>query len=248
MFQFFVEKGQVRDGHAYITGGDVNHITNVLRLQCGDRLQVVQDGDPHLYVCTIAHADDAQIDCAVENITENDPELPARICLFQGLPKSDKMEWILQKAVELGATEIIPVKTEHTVVKLDDNRAAGKVKRWQAIAEAAAKQSKRRIVPKVHDVLTYKEALAYMASLDVRLMAYEHADTDRMEETRAILGSIARGASVGILIGPEGGFSPLEADAAKAAGASLITLGRRILRTETAGLTVLSWLVYLLEN
>ena len=248
MFQFFVEKGQVRDGHAYITGGDVNHITNVLRLQCGDRLQVVQEEDPQLYLCAIARVDDGAVDCIIEQTMQNHSELPSRICLFQGLPKSDKMEWILQKAVELGVHEIIPVKTENTVVKLDRERSVGKVKRWQAIAEAAAKQSKRGTIPQVHEVLTYKEALAYMSALDVRLMAYEHADADRMEETRTILGSIRPGASIGILIGPEGGFSPREAEAAGDAGISRITLGRRILRTETAGLTVLSWLVYLLEN
>ena len=248
MFQFFVEMGQVRDGHAYITGGDVNHITNVLRLQCGDRLQVVQEDDPHLYLCAIAHLDDQTVDCTIEQTLPNRSELPSRICLFQGLPKSDKMEWILQKAVELGVHEIIPVKTENTVVKLDEKRSTGKVKRWQAIAEAAAKQSKRGIIPQVHEVLSYKEALTYMSALDVRLMAYEHADADGMEETRTILSAIRPGASIGILIGPEGGFSPREAKEAGAMGVHGITLGRRILRTETAGLTVLSWLVYLLEN
>ena len=248
MFQFFVEKGQVRDGHAYITGTDVNHITNVLRLQCGDSLQIVQEEDPHLYVCTIERFDDTVVESVVKEVTESRAELPAKICLLQGLPKSDKMEWILQKAVELGVSEIIPVRTEHAIVKLDHKKAAEKVKRWQTIAEAAAKQSKRSFIPRVHDVLTFKEALTYLSALDVKVMAYEHADTDQMEETRSVLGAIRPGDSVGILIGPEGGFSPCEADAAKKSGISLITLGRRILRTETAGLTVLSWLVYLLEK
>ena len=206
MFQFFVEKGQVRDQHAFVTGTDVNHITNVLRLQRGDRIQIVQEGDPHLYVCAIERFDDTAVDCIVEEATEKNAELPARICLLQGLPKSDKMEWILQKAVELGVSEIVPVRTEHAVVKLDPKKAAEKVKRWQAIAEAAAKQSKRSFIPQVHDVLGFKEALAYLSAFDVKLMAYEHADTDRMEETRSVLGEIRPGDSVGILIGPEGGL------------------------------------------
>lgn len=246
MFQFFVENGQVRSGHAFITGQDVNHIRKVLRLKEGDRIRIVQKEDPDLYICRIAGTGEEEIDCIVEEKLQNDAELPCRIYLFQGLPKSDKMEWILQKAVELGVSTVIPVKTEHTVVKLDAKKAEGKTQRWQAIAEAAAKQSKRSIVPTVQHVMTFREALAALSALDVRLMAYEHADG--MERTREILSSVRPGESVGILIGPEGGFSEEEVQAAKQEGIEAITLGGRILRTETAGLTFLSWLVYLLEK
>ncbi len=248
MFQFFVENGQVRNGHAFITNQDVVHIKKVLRLKAGDRLQVVQKDDAKLYLCTIEKIGDEEIDCKVEETLLQETELPSRIYLFQALPKSDKMELILQKAVELGVFEIIPVKTENTVVKLDEKRSKSKTERWKSIAEAAAKQSKRALIPDVHDVVSFREALQMMQSLNVKLMAYECLSSDAMENTRAHLASIREGDSIGILIGPEGGFSPDEAKAALAAGICQISLGKRILRTETAGLTLLSWLVYLLEK
>ena len=248
MFQFFVENGQVRNGHAFITDQDVNHIRKVLRLKEGDRLQIVQRDDPHLYLCSIGTVGTEEIDCVVEETLLQETELSSRIYLFQALPKSDKMEMILQKAVELGVFEIIPVRTENAVVKLDEKRAKGKTERWKSIAEAAAKQSKRALIPDVHDVVSFREALQMMQSLDVKLMAYECLSRNSMEETREKLSSIRQGDSVGILIGPEGGFSPEEAQNAASAGICQIPLGKRILRTETAGLVLLSWLVYLLEK
>ena len=156
------------------------------------------------------------------------------------------MELIVQKAVELGAAEIVPVSSGRCVVKLDAKKAAARVKRWNAIAEGAAKQSKRMTVPKVHEVMTFRQALEYAAAMDVRLMPYEKAEG--MEATRKRLAAIAPGQSVAVLIGPEGGFEDGEAEAAARAGFAHISLGRRILRTETAGLTALSILMYLLEQ
>ncbi|MBP5383926.1 MAG: 16S rRNA (uracil(1498)-N(3))-methyltransferase [Lachnospiraceae bacterium] len=247
MFQFFVEKGQVRNGHAYITNGDVNHVRNVLRLKAGDRLQIVQEEDPNLYICSIQTADEFQVECLVEEVMPLDTELPARVCLFQGLPKSDKMEWILQKTVELGVSEVVPVATRNAVVKLDEKKAKGKVTRWRAIALAAAKQAKRSLVPEVGDVISFSEAVKRMQEMDAAFLAYEHADSS-MQETRDLLGSVKPGQTIGIMIGPEGGFTPEEAEEAQKAGIRVITLGKRILRTETAGMSVLSWLVYILEN
>ena len=177
---------------------------------------------------------------------EPDYELPSRIYLFQGLPKADKMELIIQKAVELGAYEIIPVETKRCVVKLDGKKAAKKVERWQQIAESAAKQSKRMLIPNVHQVLSFKEALKYAESMDIRLIPYELAKG--MQETKEILAAIEQGQSIGIFIGPEGGFEEKEVEAAISEGAKPITLGKRILRTETAGLAILSVLMFQLEN
>ena len=156
------------------------------------------------------------------------------------------MELIIQKAVELGAYEVIPVETKRCVVKLDGKKAAKKVDRWQQIAESAAKQSKRMLIPNVHQIMTFKEALSYAQSMDIRLIPYELAKG--MQETKEILTAIEPGQSIGIFIGPEGGFEEKEVEAAIEEGAKPITLGRRILRTETAGLAILSVLMFQLEN
>ena len=173
-------------------------------------------------------------------------ELPSKIYLFQSLPKSDKMELIIQKAVELGAYEIVPVASSRSLVKLDDKRAAKKQIRWQQIAESAAKQSKRMVIPKVHEILSYKEAIRYASACQMRLIPYEEAEN--MDRTRKIISGIEPGDSIAVFIGPEGGFAPEEITLALEEGIWPITLGRRILRTETAGMTVLSILMYHLED
>ena len=173
-------------------------------------------------------------------------ELSSKIYLFQGLPKSDKMEWIIQKAVELGVHQVIPVATKRAVVRLEGKKEVNKQRRWQAISESAAKQSKRMLIPNVHQVLSFKEALKYAESMDIRLIPYELAKG--MQETKEILAAIEQGQSIGIFIGPEGGFEEKEVEAAISEGAKPITLGKRILRTETAGLAILSVLMFQLEN
>ena len=203
--------------------------------------------DNREYRCEIADFEDDRVHLKLRFIKEDNVELPCRIYLFQGLPKSDKMELIIQKAVELGAYEIIPVAMKRSVVKLDKKKEAAKVTRFNSIAEAAAKQSKRRIIPKVMQVMTFKEAVEYCRDVDVKLLPYELADMEAMDKTRDILADIKPGQSVAVFIGPEGGFDEGEVDLALKGDFDTITLGRRILRTETAGMTVLSWLVYLLE-
>lgn len=248
MFQFFVGIGQVRDNKAYITGGDVNHIVNVLRMKKGDSLRVKMEDDPNVYICGISDISEETVVCDVHEVVPEAAELPAKIVLFQGLPKGDKMELIIQKAVELGAAEIVPVRMKNAVVKLDDKKASVKVARWRLIAEAAAKQAKRDIIPTVGDVMTYREAIEYIRPMDVRLLAYEHTDADSMNETRNILSGIKENDTIGIMIGPEGGFDDSEVELAISADVKPITLGHRILRTETAGMLFISWLVYLLER
>ena len=238
MQRFFVEPHQIDEGahQIHILGSDVNHISNVLR----------SDGGKKEYRCTIEDFSSDEVLLHIIYVQEPDYELPSRIYLFQGLPKADKMELIIQKAVELGAYEVIPVETKRCVVKLDGKKATKKVERWKQIAESAAKQSKRMLIPNVHEVLTFKEALKYAEAMDIRLIPYELAKG--MQETKEILADIQPGQSVGIFIGPEGGFEEKEVETAISEGAKPITLGKRILRTETAGLAILSVLMFQLEK
>ena len=247
MQRFFVEPHQIdEEAHQiHITGSDVNHISNVLRMKTGEELWI-SDGSKYEYRCTIESFEPDEVLLHIVYSQEPEYELPCRIYLFQGLPKADKMELIIQKAVELGAYEIIPVETKRCVVKLDGRKSAKKTARWQQISESAAKQSKRMLIPNVHEVLTFREALKYAESMDVRLVPYELARG--MQETKEILAGIEPGQSVGIFIGPEGGFEEKEIEAAIEGGAKPITLGRRILRTETAGLAALAVLMFHLEG
>ncbi len=246
MHRFFVEPSQIKDHIVRITGGDVNHIRNVLRLQPGEEISVMTGEDDKEYRCGIEQISDNEVLCSLRFIKEADTELPCRVSLFQCLPKGDKMEFVIQKAVELGACEIVPVAAARSVVKLTGERAAAKVTRWQAQAEAAAKQSRRTYIPSVHPVVDWKGALALAESIDVKLLPYELAAD--MPHTRDVLSAIQKDQSVAVFIGPEGGFTEEEVASAKQSGFETITLGRRILRTETAGMTVLSWLLYLLEQ
>ncbi len=247
MQHFFVPPSQVEETEIIITGSDVNHMKNVLRMGAGEEL-TVSDGNNCRYLCRVKEYADNK-DLAVLDILErqdNDTELSSRIYLFQALPKQDKMEFIVQKAVELGVYRVIPVAAKRCVVKLDEKKAKKKTQRWQEIARSAAKQSGRGRVPEVTDVFSFKAALKAAAELDVLLIPYELA-TD-VSQTKEILRDIRPGQSIGVFIGPEGGFEKTEVEEAAAAGARAITLGRRILRTETAGITALSLLMFQLEE
>lgn len=245
MQRFFVTPDQVGEDKIRIQGSDVNHMKNVLRMRPGEEV-MVSDGNNRQYRCRVEDYPDGEAVLAILEAGLVDTELPSRIYLFQGLPKQEKMELIVQKAVELGVCQVIPVQTRRCVVKLDAKKAAKKVQRWQQIAESAAKQAGRGYIPAVSEVMTFQEALAFSETLDIRLIPYELADG--MEGTRKILDGIRPGQSVGIFIGPEGGFEKEEVGRAVEAGALPITLGKRILRTETAGIAVLSILMYRLEK
>jgi 16S rRNA (uracil1498-N3)-methyltransferase len=246
MYQFFIGNEQVRDNEILITGTDVNHIGNVLRMKPGDEIRV-SSADGKSYFCRITAITKDAVTAQITRMDEQGTELPVSVYLFQGLPKNDKMELIVQKAVELGAHEIIPVAMKNCVVKLDAKKAESKTARWQTIAESAAKQSKRTLIPQVHTPVTWKEALVLAAELDVVLVPYENEKG--MEATRSLIGNLASGQSIGIVIGPEGGFSPEEiACVDEQDNMHRISLGRRILRTETAGLATLAMLVYELDR
>lgn len=245
MYRFFVEKYQIHDGRVDITGEDVNHIRNVLRMRPGEEV-LISTGDEWEYTCAIERLEEDRVTLRVEDASRPGRELASKIWLFQCLPKGDKMETVIQKAVELGAYTVVPVASSRCVVKLDERRAAQKVVRWNAIAEAAAKQSKRLIIPEVRGVMRFRDALEAAADLDVKLIPYERQDG--MEGTRKILNAIRPGQSAAVMIGPEGGFDDAEVQLAREHGFEPVTLGKRILRTETAGMTMLSILMYLLER
>lgn len=246
MHHFFVTPQQISGDKIRIEGGDVNHMKNVLRMKLHEKAEI-SDGESRTYLCEVeAYAEDVAVLHILEEM-EADTEPASKLYLFQGLPKSDKMELIIQKAVELGVHEIIPVASKRAVVKLDARKEEKKRTRWQAISESAAKQSKRMYVPEVKKVMSFSQAVEYAGQLDVVLVPYELAKG--MGETREIIGKIKKGQSVGIFIGPEGGFEETEVEmAVEKANAKAITLGKRILRTETAGLTVLSILMFTLEE
>lgn len=250
MYQFFVEDEQVtfdaeqKTGKICITGTDVNHIRNVLRMKTGEKVRV-SDRSGHAFFCCLEEIAGDYVSARIEYADETGTELDNPIWLFQGLPKSDKMELIIQKATELGVSEVIPVSMKNCVVKLDAKKADNKNKRWQTIAESAAKQSKRTVIPVIRPLMNWKEALELAKTLDVVLVPYENERG--MEATREIIGHITPGQSIGIFIGPEGGFSEEEITGLPDE-MHRISLGRRILRTETAGLATLAMLVYQLDE
>lgn len=245
MHHFFTEPSRIRENDIFIEGADFNHMKNVLRMKPGEKVGI-SDGQGVDYTCEVDHFEEDAVVLRILSSEKSYSELASRITLFQGLPKGDKMELIIQKAVELGVWEVVPVATRRAVVKLDDKKAGKKVQRWNSIALGAAKQSGRSLVPEVKPVMTFAEALSYAEECDLVLIPYEMAEG--MEKTKAVISSIRPGQRIGVFIGPEGGFDEEEVERAEAIGARPITLGKRILRTETAGLTVLSILMYHLES
>lgn len=246
MYQFFVDAAQIQGHRIVITGKDVNHIKNVLRMKKGEEISVSNGVDRKEYRCGIEEFSEEEVICTLRFIKEEGLELPSKVYLFQGLPKADKMELVIQKAVELGVYEVIPVSCRRTVVKLDAKKEKSKITRWQGIAEAAAKQSKRGMIPEIKNVMTMKEAVAYSRKCQVRMIPYELAED--MQETKRIIDGLKPGEDIAVFIGPEGGFEEAEIKEAMESGIIPITLGKRILRTETAGMTVLSWIMYRLEE
>ncbi len=245
MHRFFAEPDQIGEKEIVITGADVNHIRNVLRMRTEEEV-LIADGRGAEYRCKLTELGENEVRAQILWKLDGNAELASAITLFQGLPKSDKMDLIVQKCVELGVNRIVPVSTKRAVVKLDAKKEQTRLKRWNTISESAAKQSGRGVIPEVSGVMSFGKALEEAKKLDVLLIPYERAE--HMAETRRVMGEIRPGQSVGIFIGPEGGFEESEVEEAVAAGAQAITLGRRILRTETAGLAVMAMLGYLLEE
>jgi len=241
MFHFFVTKEQVAGSRITLAGSDVNHVKNVLRMKPGERV-TISDGENATYLAELSGFDN---DTAVFEILSKEnftSELPMEITLFQGLPKGDKMEWITEKAVELGVSEIVPVSMHRSIVKLDAKKEEARIRRYQEIAKTAAKQAGRNRIPEVKPVMTVEDVARAAGSLDALLVPYECAEN--MEHTRSVIAGLPKTGRIGIVIGPEGGFEQEEIERLEAAGGVVLTLGKRILRTETAGLFLLSVLSY----
>ncbi len=236
MFNFFCDENNRQDNKYIIDGADYNHIKNVLRMVVGDECLISSGGKSAL--CRIDEFLDTAVSLEIIEEDYKSTELPLKIYLFQGLPKSDKMELIIQKCVELGVFSIIPTEMKYCVVRLDDKKAKAKQTRWQSISESAAKQSKRNIIPEIMQVSSYNEALEFAKTLDLILVPYENKDG--MKATKEALLELKNVKSVGIFIGPEGGFEKTEIERATKIGAKTISLGKRILRTETAAITAVS--------
>ena len=242
MYNFFIKKENLTGDSVRIDGADFNHVKNVLRMKKGEQFLISLDGKSSL--CEL---DGFESDCANATIIEKDfmdTSLPIDVYLFQGLPKSDKLELVIQKAVELGVHQIIPVQMDRCIAKIESNKIKQKTERFNSIAESSAKQSKRTLIPTVSEPLSFKNALEMAKGLDILLIPYENEQG--ILSTKNALSKIKKGDKVGILIGPEGGFSPAEIDLAREVGLS-ISLGKRILRTETASITALSMLMLYAE-
>lgn len=247
MHHFFVKAEQIREEEGVktvrITGQDLHHAKQVLRIRQGESL-LISDGMGKDYSCVVRSVEDEAI-LAEVLVQEEERELPSSLILYQSLVKGEKMEWIIQKAVELGVSRIVPAAAKNSVVKLDRKKEESKRQRWQAIAESAAKQSKRSRIPEIGAVLSLEEAFDEAGDCDVRLFAYEHEEG--MAGTARELDRVKAGQKIALFIGPEGGFSPEEAELARKRGFSSVSLGKRILRAETAGLALLSVLMMKLE-
>lgn len=251
VYHFFTETEFFTESEAVITGPDVNHIKNVLRMKPGEQI-LLSDGKGTNCLCELTEICHDHVTAKILPEEVADTELPVEVTLYQGLPKGDKMEYIIQKCVELGVNRIVPVEMARCVAKLDAKKEEAKRKRWYGISESAAKQSKRMVVPEISGMMKYKSAIEEAKNADLVLLPYEDSESlagaGGMKLTRELLLSLKPGQKCAVFIGPEGGFSDGEVEYALAAGVRTITLGKRILRTETAGLFVLSAIGLLLEE
>lgn len=231
MHKFFVNDESIKNNEILITGDDVNHISKVLRLRIGEEIKV-SNGSGSEYLCAISEISKKEVICKVLEAFDNMSESPLKIALFQGLPKSQKMDLIIQKCVEIGVVEFWPVITERVVVNTHDRDLSGRLDRWNRISEEAAKQSNRGMVPRVNNIITFKEAMSIASKFDASIIPYENEKNSSLKE---ILKEKAGIKTLGIFIGPEGGFSQEEIKSCLENNISSVTLGPRILRTETAG-------------
>lgn len=245
MYHFFVDENSITGDEIIISGSDYNHAVNVLRLKPGERI-MVSDETGNDYYCLVGNSDGLELHVHIEEKSEENHELPASVTLYQSLPKSDKMELIIQKATELGVTDIVPVESRNCIMKLEPKKTASKLARWQSIAEAAAKQSKRSIIPTVHEPMTFVEAVKQAErESNVRIIPYE--DERGMAGMCEAIISFLPGADIAVFVGPEGGYDKLEITHAINHGINPVSLGKRILRAETAAISILSLIMIRLE-
>ncbi len=247
MPRFFVKTEQINQPYIYIKNEDVNHIKNVLRKKVEDKIEVCNQETGDTYLCEIEQLDDNEI---LTKIIEklNETETNIKIDIYQGLPKAEKMELIIQKSVELGVNSIIPISLKRCVVKLEGKDQNKKIERWQKIAESAAKQCGRNIIPKIGNIIKIKQFEELSKNYDSLIVAYENEKEYTLkQEIQKIKQSNKKELKIAVVIGPEGGLAEEEIETLKNYGANIVTLGKRILRTETVALNILSILMYELE-
>ena len=251
MPKFFVKKEQIQENQIIILGQDVNHIKKVLRAKIGDELQICNSQNGENFLCEIDNLEEEKIICKIKEKIQEQVESNIEVTIFQGLPKADKMEYIIQKSVELGVYDITPVEMKRCVVKLNEKDKSKKIERWQKISEVAAKQCGRDIIPQINNIINIKNICNLIQEYDMVLVAYENEEKNTLKEQLENIKKQNNSKSkvrIGIIIGPEGGLEEKDVETLKENGAKVITLGRRILRTETVALNVLSIIMYELEN
>lgn len=246
MPKFFVDNEQVDNGKIAIIGNDVNHIKNVLRMKVGDTFNVC-DNNSNNYIVQINRFEKEEIICDILQECSNTAESNVKVHIYQGLPKADKMELIIQKSVELGVEKITPVEMKRCVVKLDSKDKIKKIDRWQKIAEVAAKQSGRDIIPEICSVKNIKEIIDEFEEYDLIILCYENEKNTFLKD---VLKTVAQKdlLKIAVIIGPEGGIDISEVEIMENNGAKVVSLGSRILRTETVGLSLLSIIMYEFER
>lgn len=245
MPRFFVRTNQISNNNIDIIGEDVKHIKNVLRKQIGDKIEVCNQDTGDSYKCEIKNFSEDEIKTNIIEKLKNIQE-KVQVDIYQGLPKSDKMELIIQKSVELGANAIIPVNMKRCVVKLEGKDEAKKTDRWQKIAESAAKQCGRSFIPEVKNLINVKDICNLINEYDAIIVAYENEKENTLKSELQKLNSA--NLKIGIVIGPEGGLEESDIKLLRENGARIVTLGNRILRTETVALNVLSIIMYEFEQ
>lgn len=252
MPKFFVNKKQVENETINIIGGDVNHIKNVLRKKEKEKIEICIIGNEEKGIDTISQIEKIEENCIKCRILEykvSETEGKIQVTIFQGLPKSDKMELVIQKSVELGVYEIYPTEMKRCIVKLKEQEANKKIARWQKISEVAAKQSGRNIIPQIKEKVNIKQVCNLVKDYDKLIVAYEEEKENSLKsELKSIKSKDKENIKIAILVGPEGGIDLAEIEELRKAGAVIVTLGKRILRTETVALNVLSNIMYELEE
>lgn len=245
MQQIFINSNKIIDNRIRVEGNDAKHLIKVCRIKIGEEVRVSTSSEEN-YLCKVSNVGDNQLELSiVENVPTT--ELPCRIRLYQAIPKGDRMETIIEKCTELGVSEIIPVEMKYSVVKLDDKKKAKKTVRYQSIAQSAAKQSKRSVIPRVKQVMTFKEAIEDSSDSDIIIVPYENKNG--MEATTDALTKLNDNHTISIFIGPEGGFDSGEIEALEKLDKSeIVSLGKRILRTDTAAITTVAMVMLEIER
>ena len=248
MPKFFVTTNDIKEDTIIIQNEDVNHIKNVLRAKVDDTIDICDSETSKNYICKIEQIEEKNIYCHIINEIQTNVEPHIKVSVFQGLPKADKMELVIQKSVELGVYDIIPVEMKRCVVKLNEKDKIKKMQRWQKISEGAAKQSGRDIIPTIHPVINIKTLCEKIKEYDLVLVAYENEKINTLKQELQKIKQNNAETKIAIIIGPEGGIDDKEIEHFKENKAKIITLGNRILRTETVALNMLSVIMYELDS